>query len=146
LDDKADYKTWELECDAVPDRPWTDPITIPEFDVYKKTVIENPKFNSNSWLIVLDGDRVVGLNHLRKSELEKGVHTGLTAVRRKYRRKGVATALKHTSLAWAKNQGYVWIRTDNASVNKGMLSINIRAGFKFLSAWLLFEKFLREEK
>ncbi|SVD19255.1 uncharacterized protein METZ01_LOCUS372109, partial [marine metagenome] len=33
-DDKADYKAWELERDVGPDMPWTDPITIPEFDVY----------------------------------------------------------------------------------------------------------------
>ena len=38
--DNADYKTWELERDVCPDMPWPDPITIPEFDVYKKTVIE----------------------------------------------------------------------------------------------------------
>jgi len=145
-DDKADYKTWELERDAGPDMPWTDPITIPEFDVYKKTVIANPKFNPDSWFIVLDGSRVAGLNNLWKNEIDKGINTGLTAVRREYRRKGVATALKHTSLTWAKNHGYEWIRTDNAAINEGMLSINIQAGFKFMPAWLLFEKLLKEEK
>ena len=46
----------------------------------------------------------------------------------------------------AKNQGYEWIRTDNAATNEGMLSINIRVGFKFMPAWLLFEKLLKEEK
>ena len=144
-DDKADYKTWELERDAGPDMPWTDPITIPEFDVYKKTVIANPKFNPDSWFIVLDGNRVAGLNNLWKNEIDKGINTGLTAVRREYRRKGVATALKHTSLTWAKNHGYEWIRTDNAAINEGMLSINLRAGFKFMPAWLLFEKLLKEK-
>ena len=142
-DDIADYKTWELERDVGPDMPWTDPITIPDFDVYKNTVIAHPKFNPDSWFIALDGDRIAGLSHLWKNEIEKGIDTGLTAVRREYRRKGVASALKHTSLSWAKNQGYKWIRTDNAAVNEGMLGINIRAGFKFLPAWLLFEKFLK---
>ena len=97
-DNKADYKTWELERDAGPDMPWTDPITIPEFDVYRKTVIANPRFNPDSWFIVLDSNRVAGLNNLWKNEIEKGINTGLTAVRREYRRKGVASALKHTSL------------------------------------------------
>ena len=139
----ADYMVWELERDVGPDMPWTDPITIPEFDVYKNTVIAHPKFNPDSWFIALDGDRIAGLSHLWKNEIEKGIDTGLTAVRREYRRKGVASALKHTSLSWAKNQGYKWIRTDNAAVNEGMLSINIRSGFKFLPAWLIFEKFLK---
>ena len=145
-DDRADYKAWTLERDAAPDMPWTDPITIPEFDVYKKTVFSHPKFNPNSWFFALDGSRIAGLNHLWKNEIDGGINTGLTAVRREYRRRGVATALKHTSLSWAKNNGYKWIRTDNAAINKGMLSINIRAGFKFMPAWLLFEKFLKEKE
>ena len=126
--------------------PWPDPITIPEFNIYKKTVLAHPKFNADSWFFVLYGDRVIGLNNLWKNEIDKGINTGLTGVRREYRRKGVATALKHTSLSWAKNQGYEWIRTDNAATNEGMLSINIRVGFKFMPAWLLFEKLLKEEK
>ena len=145
-DDKADYKAWELERDVGPDMPWVDPIIIPEFDVYKTTVIAHPKFNPDSWFIVLDGDKIAGLNHLWKNEIDKGINTGLTGVRSEYRRKGVATALKHTSLTWAKKHGYEWIRTDNAAINKGMLNINIRAGFKFMPAWLLFEKVLEEKK
>ena len=145
-DDKADYKVWELERDVGPDMPWTDPITIPEFDVYKKTVISDPTFNPDSWFLVLDGGRLAGLNNLWKNEIDKGINTGLTGVRREYRRKGVATALKHTSLAWAKKHGYKWIRTDNAAINEGMLNINIEVGFKFMPAWLLFEKLLKEEK
>ena len=145
-DDKADYKAWELERDVGPDMPWVDPIIIPEFDVYKKTVIAHPKFNPDSWFIVLDDDRIVGLNNLWKNEIDKGINTGLTGVRREYRRKGVATALKHTSLIWAKNQGYEWIRTDNVATNEGMLSINIRAGFKFMPAWLVFDKVIKEEE
>jgi len=144
-DDNADYKVWELERAVGPDMPWTDPITIPEFDVYKKTVIAHPKFNPDSWFIVLDDDRIVGLNNLWKNEIDKGINTGLTGVIREYRRKGVATALKHTSLAWAKKHGFDWIRTNNVAVNKGMLNINIHAGFQFMPAWLLFEKSLKEQ-
>ena len=79
------------------------------------------------------------LNNLWKNELDGGIDTGLSGVRREYRRKGVATALKHTSLMWAKSMGYKWIRTDNAATNVGMLSINIRVGFKFMPAWLIFD-------
>ena len=140
----ADYKAWELERDVGPDMPWTDPITVPEFDVFKKKVFGHPKFNPDSWFLVLDNDQIVGLNNLWKNELNKGIDTGLTGVRREYRRRGIATALKHTSVIWAKQQGYEWIRTDNATTNKGMLTINIRAGFKFMPAWLLFEKILKE--
>ena len=145
-DDMADYKAWELERDVGPDMPWTDPITVPEYNIYKQTVIAHPKFNPDSWFIALDGCQVAGLNHLWKNEIDRGINTGLTAVRREYRRKGIATALKHTNLLWAKNQGYEWIRTDNAAVNEAMLSINIQVGFKFIPGWFLFEKLLRKNK
>ena len=144
-DERADYKVWEFEREVSPDMPWPDPITIPEFDTYNKQILQHPKFNSNSWFFVMDGDQITGLNNLWKSEIKDGINTGLTGVRRIYRRKGVATALKHTSLAWAKNQGYKWIRTDNAATNEGMLSINIKVGFKFMPAWILFEKIIKEE-
>ncbi|MDP7622098.1 MAG: GNAT family N-acetyltransferase, partial [SAR324 cluster bacterium] len=91
------------------------------------------------------GNHITGLNNLWKNEIEKGINTGLTGVLRKYRRKGIATALKHTCLTWAKNQGYEWIRTDNVDTNTGMLSINLRVGFKFMPAWLVFEKIIKEE-
>ena len=145
-DERADYKVWELEREVSPDMPWPDPITVPDYDTYSKQVLHHPKFNPNSWFFVMDGDQITGLNNLWKSEIKDVINTGLTGVHRKYRRKGVATALKHISLTWAKNQGYKWIRTDNAATNEGMLNINIKVGFKFMPAWLLFEKIIKEEK
>ena len=78
--------------------------------------------------------------------MEKIIGTGLTGVLRKYRRKGVATALKHTNLAWAKNQGYESILTSNVDSNEGILSINLKIGFKFMPCWLIFDKILKEGK
>ena len=144
-DKKADFKVWEFEREVSPDMPWPDPISIPEFDHYQDYILKHPRFNPDSWFLVVDGDRIAGLNNLWKSEIPKGLNNGLTGVRREYRRKGIATVLKYNSLIWAKSQGYDWIRTDNAAINEAMLGINIRAGFKFMPAWLLYEKVLKEE-
>jgi mycothiol synthase len=55
---------------------------------------------------------------------------GLTAVRRDWRRRGVATALKRTTLAWAAANGlgevYTWTQRDN----DGMRALNTRLGFR----------------
>ena len=143
---EADYKCWELEREVAPDMPWTDPITMPKYDHYKKNVLANPRFNPDSWFIIKDNDFVAGLNNLWESPNKTVVNTGFTGVLRKYRKMGIATALKHTNLAWAKKHGYKTIRTNNADSNKSMLNINIRAGFKFMPAWLVFDKILKEEK
>ena len=145
-DERADYKCWGLEREVAPDMPWTDPISIPEYDHYQEFVLKSPKFNPDSWFIILDKTMVVGLNNLWKTPQETIISTGLTGVLRKYRRKGIATALKHTCLIWAKNQDYKFIRTNNADTNEGMLSINLRVGFKFMPAWLVFDKILCDDK
>ena len=137
---KADYKCWQFERVVSPDMPWIDPIAVPEFDHYKEYVLAHPRFNPDSWFIVLDGKTIVGLNNLWKTSMKKIIGTGLTGVLRKYRRKGIATALKHTNLGWAKKQGFTSIRTNNVDSNEGMLSINLKLGFQFMPAWLVFEK------
>jgi len=101
-DERADYRTWALEREVAPDMPWTDPISIPKFDHYQAYILKHPCFNSDSWFLVLKGNHIAGLNNLWKTPNKKVVTTGFTGVRRKYRRKGLATALKHTCLTWAK--------------------------------------------
>ena len=145
-DKKADYKCWKLEREVAPDMPWTDPISIPEYDHYQEYMLNNPRFNPDSWFIILDKTTIVGLNNLWKTPQETIIGTGLTGVLRQYRRKGIATALKHACLIWAKDQGYRYIRTYNSASNKGMLSINLRVGFKFMPAWLVFDRLMKEKK
>ena len=143
---KADYKCWKLEREVAPDMPWTDPISIPNYDHYKEYVLANPKFNPDLWFIILHKKNIIGLNNLWETPQKNTISTGLTGVVQKYRRKGIATALKHTSLNWAKKHSYEFIRTTNVDSNKGMLSINIDAGFKFMPAWLVFDKIIEVEK
>ena len=143
-DERADYKCWEIERAVSPDMPWIDRISIPEYGQYREYVLNNPRFNPDSWFFVLDNNKVAGLNNLWDTPQRAIISTGLTGVLRKYRRKGIATALKHTCLIWAKNRRYKFIRTNNVESNKGMLSINLQAGFKFMPSWLVFEKILRE--
>jgi N-acetylglutamate synthase-like GNAT family acetyltransferase len=53
----------------------------------------------------------------------------LTAVRRDWRRRGVAAALKRTCLAWAASHGLREVYTWTQRGNDGMRALNTRLGF-----------------
>ena len=63
------------------------------------------------------------------------LYTGLTGVRRAYRRRGIATALKTQAIAWAKTQGASYLETDNEE-NNPMYQLNLALGFQPIPALL----------
>jgi len=69
-----------------------------------------------------------------------GLRTGLTAVKRAHRRRGIAFALKIRALEFAVAQGFKRVQTDNEANNRGMLAINIELGFVKYPAWVHYVK------
>ena len=56
---------------------------------------------------------------------------GLTVVRRDWRRRGLAVALKRIKLAWAADNGYREIVTWTQRGNDGMRRVNERLGYEY---------------
>lgn len=61
------------------------------------------------------------------------VEDGLIVVRRDWRRRGLAEALKRTKLAWAAEQGIDEIVTWTQTGNEGMRALNERLGYTYRS-------------
>ena len=96
-------------------------------------------------LLALDGDDIVATTSLWKRLADPGnLGTGLTAVARSHRRRGIAAALKVRSIEFAKSIGTRVIQTDNEE-NNPMYDLNVRLGFKPVPAWLIFMKTLGEQ-
>ncbi|WP_309723223.1 GNAT family N-acetyltransferase [Armatimonas sp.] len=135
----------ELDWTITLDMPTTDTLTDPGFEHFEKTTLGNPSFLPDAWFIALDGDHWVGESALWKSEGDPEIlYVGATGVRREYRRKGIATALKLAATGWAKDAGKREVRTWNAQENRAMLSINEAMGFEKIPAWISYEKKLQD--
>ncbi len=91
-------------------------------------------------LLAFDGDEIVATTSLWKRLADPGsLGTGLTAVARSHRRRGIAAALKVRSIEFARSIGTRVIQTDNEE-NNPMYDLNVRLGYKPTPAWLIFMK------
>lgn len=86
-------------------------------------------YPEGSFVALADGE-IVGYSGLCK--LSEGVaEDGLTVVRRDWRRRGLATALKRRELAWAAANGIREIVTWTQTGNDGMRRANELLGFEY---------------
>jgi mycothiol synthase len=84
-----------------------------------------------SFVALADGD-VIGVASLRLDAEHRGkAENGYTAVRREWRGRGVAAALKQTTLAWAASHGITQIQTWTQRGNDAMRALNERLGYRY---------------
>jgi GNAT superfamily N-acetyltransferase len=109
------------------------------FDAYVEQ-LSGPGFLPAGYFVAVDGDRFVGTSQLWRSPIDGELRTGLTGVRRAYRRRGIAFGLKAHALSFAQQAGYARVVTDNAADNVGMLAINAALGFARNPVWTRYLK------
>ena len=138
-------KLFDLDWTVTLDMPAPDTLTQPTFEHWEKNALQNPNLLPDAWFIALDGDTFVGESTLWKEGATSDLDVGATGVRREYRRRGIALALKMRACTFAKNYGCAQIRTWNAQTNRAMLSINESLGFIKQPAWIAYAKTLKTE-
>jgi GNAT superfamily N-acetyltransferase len=132
---------YDLQTTAAADLPQPAPYTPPSLDEYRQRLVDNPNYLPDGHVLAVDGHRCVGESFvLRSQQLPDVLYQGLTAVRREYRGRGIALALKLRVIEYARRQGYREIRTWNDSLNAPMLHINTRLGFVRQAAWITLER------
>lgn len=140
-DPERDHKLHRLHVEVGHDVPYPDRQTPLSFDYWVKSDLNAPNRLANAYFVAVDRETYVGLSYVNAVEgAGDQLETGLTGVRRDYRRQGIALALKLRALAFARAHGYRLIKTWNEAGNEAMLSINRQLGFVRQPAWIVFTK------
>lgn len=131
-DPEFERKLYEMLNEIVKDVPTIDEITPESFERFLETRRLSINRIPEAYFIAIDSSngRYAGTSNLWRSQAADYLKTGLTGVRREYRRKGIALALKLRGIEYARTIGAPGIRTDNESGNRPMLSINEMLGYQ----------------
>jgi RimJ/RimL family protein N-acetyltransferase len=135
---------YDIEWAIVQDMPAPDTLTQFSYENFLLSTLNNPNFAPEAIQIALDGDYWVGESALWKNQADNKLMQGGTGVRREYRRKGIALAMKLRGVAYAQSVGAPEIKTFNDQTNRAMLLINEALGFVKQPAWIGFVKTLAE--
>ena len=116
----------ELALEAFEDFALDRPIEISLEDWRREWQI----WPEGSFFALADGELVGMAGLIRDDDCPERAENSLSAVRRDWRRRGVASLLKRTVLAWAATNGlrevYTWTQNGNAA----MRSVNERLGYE----------------
>ncbi len=122
---------WHPAYEAVGLQGFADLALSNEVKVTEQEWVESEMNNPASTFIALAGEQIVGVASLLTEENPLRAEHGLTAVRREWRGKGVASALKRQCLAWAAANGltevYTWTQKNNAEMRR----LNEHLGYRY---------------
>jgi mycothiol synthase len=149
IEDDKDYvpQLIDLEYAIERDVPGSDEPLKQTEEHFSSAKLHSPALLPEAYVVAVADGEYVGMTNLWKhdpNDPDTFVETGLTGVRRDYRRRGIALAMKVQVLRWAKENGYKEVRTEN-EINNPMFTINERLGFVKDPAWIQFAKALKAE-
>jgi mycothiol synthase len=122
---------YALMLEAWEDMPAGFSLEAPSFDTWLEEDLAGPIA-----FAAMDRGEVVGFAALLARDAPGLLEHGLTATRRTHRRRGIATALKQTQIAWAAANGYRELVTFTQEGNEGMQAINLALGYEPQPPWI----------
>jgi len=102
----------------------------PNFEEFEQVALSGPRYYPAGQIIVADGDEWVGFAAVTLNPDDHSAYNLMTGVRRAYRGRGIATALKLLAIEFARKNGAKVITTDNDSENAPMLAVNRKLGYQ----------------
>jgi mycothiol synthase len=122
---------YEVMLDASPDVPGYEDEQPEPYEDWLAHEMQGAADKPEATFVAFAGDEVVGYAKFSLTSAQPTVaHHDLTAVKRAWRGRGVARALKATQIAWAKANGYEELRTTNDERNAPIRRLNAEFGYR----------------
>ena len=120
---------YEVDLETHPDIPGFEDIAAEPFEDWMAHNMRRPTDSPEATFIALAGEEVVGLAKLSLTAPAAAGHA-MTAVKRAWRGRGIARALKATEINWALANGYTELHTSNEERNAPINRLNARLGYR----------------
>jgi mycothiol synthase len=119
---------YEVTLEIRPDIPGFEDVAGETFEDWMAHQMQRPADSPEATFIALAGEEVVGFAKLSLTAPTAG--HAMTAVKRAWRGRGIASALKATEINWALANGYTELHTSNEDRNTPMKRLNTRLGYR----------------
>lgn len=124
---------YEVAKEALPDIPGEGPMAPETLDEFRTRDVDRPTIPAGGFILGIDRSTgaVIGYaNLMLVPGNPKVAWHGMTGVARAWRGRGVATALKRATIAWAIANGLEALEGANDIVNAPMRAVNRRLGYQ----------------
>jgi len=122
-----------VAVEAFPDIPGSEPIAAGDLAEFRARDVDRPGMPPDAFIVGIDTatGEVVGYASLlfKAGSTTEAVHD-MTAVRAAWRGRGLATAMKRATIAWAIDHGLTALETGNDEENLAMRAVNARLGYR----------------
>ena len=128
---ELDRGMYEVALEAYPDIPGSEDEEVEPFEEWLAHHMQGPGDLPAATFIAVAGDEVVGWAKFSLTAARPKVAShDMTAVKRAWRGRGVARALKATEIGWAKASGYEELHTRNEERNAPIRHLNEEFGYE----------------
>ena len=120
---------YEVDLDAHRDIPGFEDVAIEPFEEWMAHNMQRPTDSPEATFIALADEEVAGFAKLSLTA-PAAAGNAMTAVKRAWRGRGIARALKATEINWALANGYAELHTSNEERNTPINRLNARLGYR----------------
>jgi mycothiol synthase len=122
---------YEVACEAYPDVPGEEANRMDPYEAWLSKDMQGDSDRPDATFVAIADGEVVGYAKLSLSSAPDAtaVHHDMTGVKRAFRGRGIAGALKRAEIAWAKQAGYLTLETANEVRNEPIRRLNERHGY-----------------